>query len=233
VGVLAVAVAVVVLTGRSGHDTGPPKPTEPSPSPSMFTLPADPFLTDRDLAANFPEGRFARETNAGPHQLSPCLTDPRGWGAAEAKVATYVSRIDPTATLNEFVLRFTDPVSAHRAILGAWAGLNNCRQPASAPIPQPSANFNPINAGLDEELVDKRAHRDRHDGLYELFIGRKGMVVVVIEDTAFPRDEAGSPHHFLDPTLARAIPGLVSGLAPACVEHPQPCSPQFSPDSAG
>ena len=217
VGGVAAALAAVVIAGRSGHDAGPP---EPAPTLSMFTLAADPFLSDSDLRTNFPDGRFVRDTSAPARQLSPCLTDPRSWGAAQAAVATYRSRTDPTVTLNEYVLRFTDPDSAHRALLAAWAGLNSCRQPASDPVPRPSGL--PAET-FDESFVDKRAHRDHHDALYELFAVREGMVVVLLEDTAFPREEGGSPRYLLELTLSDAIAGFLPGVPPACVEKPQPC----------
>jgi hypothetical protein len=132
-------------------------------------------------------------------------------------VATYRSRTSPAVTLNEYVLRFADTGTAHQSLLAGWAGLNSC---------QSNHRVDPVTDGggrVDDYFVDKRAHADQHDGLYELFVVRLGVVVVIIEDTDFPREEGGPATHFIPVPLKRAIPGYIAGYTPDCVERPAPC----------
>jgi hypothetical protein len=218
VGAVAAAV-IIVIAGRGLREAASLPPAHPSPTPTAttFALPADPFMTDSEVDAAFPTGAFARDTSSSPHQLNPCLSDPRGWGAAQVMAATYRSRITPTVTLNEYVLRFADAGSAHRALLAGWTGLNSC---------QSGNQVNPLSddgGRFDDYFVDQDAHASTPGGRYELFVTRVGMVVVLVEDTDFPRDESGPATHFLNVPLARAIPGYFDGYTPDCVENPQPC----------
>jgi hypothetical protein len=221
VGGAVAAVAVVLLASEGSKGAGPLPPTRPSPSSTgiAFTLSADPFMTDREVDAAFPGGAFARDPSTAPRQLSPCVTDPRGWGAAaQAVVATYRSRTSPTVTLNEYLLRFGDSASAHRAVLAGWAGLETC--------PEASRGLDPLSTAqgrFDDYAVVKLPHRDKDDRLYELFLVRVGMVVVVIEDTDFAREEGGPPSHFLPVPLRHVVPGYLVGYVPDCVERPEPC----------
>ncbi len=185
---VAVVVTLAVGVGWASQDRAEPLPPirpAPSPTSTTLTLARDPFLTNADLSSLFFQG-IARDTTAQARQLSPCLPDPRGWGALQLEVATYPSRTDPTVTLNEFVLRFADPVTAHRAVFEAWIRLRTCRyeKPLAPPGPFMRGGF---HVPLDEVVFGQAAP---NTPVYVPRIARSGNVVLVVEDMGISDDRS-------------------------------------------
>ena len=202
--VAAAVIVAVVVTGRLPHQAGPLPPTVPSPTPSLFGLARAPFLTDADLS----DWQVRRDADTEPPRLSPCLTDPRTWGAAQAEAATY-SGTQAGNTVNEFVLRFDDAAGAHRSILNAWTQLTSCRQPTTDdPPPRPAPNNYGIDGFSDEFFADQRGlpadpQAVLPGDVYATRVARAGNVVVIIEDTGITSDR---PSYMLRFALERAIP---------------------------
>jgi hypothetical protein len=217
--VAAAVIVAVVVAGRLAHQASrlspsEPSPTEPSPTGSMFSLAQAPLLTDTDLSG----WQVRRDLDTAPPQLSTCVSDPRTWGAAQAVAATYSSRPQPGYTVNEFVLRFTDLASAHRALLNAWTGLTNCpRQPSAVDDSVPPPITNGVVA--DEYFATQRSfyspdHMTAPYDVYATRIARAGNIVVIIEDTGIPSDR---PSYMLRFALQRAIPGYTTAYPDGAV----------------
>jgi hypothetical protein len=152
---------------------------------------------------------LTRTPTADARTLSQCLPDPRGWGAAQSEAATYSSRTDATARMNEFVLRFADASAAHRAVLAAWTRLRTCHWdgPLGPPAPYVAAGF---PRTIDDILVGQSsgAHMTNPAtgalaDVYVVRIGRASNLVVVFEDTSFPSDRS---HALLQEALDSASP---------------------------
>ena len=196
VGAAVAAVAIAAVAGRSLHQATPLPPTHPSPTSTLLSLAGDPFLTDGDLTSIFFQG-IARNPTTPTRPLSPCLPDPRTWGAVQSKAAAYPSRTDPTVTLNEYVLRFTDPAAAHTAVLNAWARLHACSSQFDQPLAPPGPNIH------TPYLQDVVFGQDSRHGFYVPRIARVGNVVVVVEDTGISDDRSWT---LLDLAMNRASP---------------------------
>jgi hypothetical protein len=216
----AAAVVVVVLAGRDLHQARPLPPTHPSPTGQTFTLARDPFLTNADMHSLGWE--VVRDEGTAPPQLSPCVQDPRTWGAAESRALTY--RGIPghsSAAVDEFVLRFGDATGAHRALLAAWQRLRSCSMTLDDPTNRPA----PLSLGSttvsDEALIAQGGTSRPDASVFAVRIARQGNLVVVLTDTDFPTDR---PAWVMGIVLDRASPEYrARHPVNVCFVGPQPC----------
>lgn len=189
--VAAVLVAIALLVNQTPHTT--PEPTGP---PSLQVLAPDPFLSNH--AASF-WGPRTRLVNALPPRLSHCIRDPHTWGALNTRAATYVdprpaARQDPPDTrLNEYVLQYSDPASAHRAIRDALQQARNCPKPPGV-FKDPSRIQRNAGDSYDEYFANQRTWLSAPDAqpthVYTLRVARAGNILVVIEDTETASDRS-------------------------------------------
>ena len=207
VGGVAVGMAALVLamgvTGQTSLAPTPGPATTPSPSPSgsgdTLSLAADPFMTAADWNLVM--------SAAPPESLSPCVTDPMTWNAAESRRARYVDPGQPGTVYNEFVLRFDSAADAHRAIAAAWRTFTDCPTPAEGdpelPLPLAGSNDYVIDEAFWGQRVDATP---RHAGspvsVYAVRVARRGNVLVLVEDIGEPDDRA---QHVLHMALSSAL----------------------------
>ena len=112
-------------TGNQSDSARPPSPATPGPTQAhgLLTLATHPLLTQE-------EGRPVRP-GAAAAPLSPCVSSPRTWGAAESAAATYGRPGQPRFG-NEFVLRYDTVTAAHNAVTDAGRLLHDCPTPPNA-----------------------------------------------------------------------------------------------------
>ena len=212
-GAIAAAAAVVAAIALASHPTrrandlpptgpSPTQPTGPSPSTSTatvappFALAANPFLTNADWAGLTGGYVAIVKTDAAPRWMTKCVTNPVSWGAVETRTVKYVQR--PKAPINEYLLRYADQSSAHRALAKAKSQIANCLHQSARPrdVKVPAGHAGPI-----DEFFYGSAEPSAPGG-YAILIARDSNVVVVIETTGW--NERGT--HTLEYALQRAIP---------------------------
>jgi hypothetical protein len=190
----AVVVAVLVVLTRVPLDDS--APLEPSGSLSSlapvgpYTITSDPFMADGSWE------HIVRRPGVEPPRLAPCITDPRTWGAAESRTATYDNSGAEQGVLNEFVLVYHDPEAAHSSLLDAWQQALACREPANVDNPMSPPGPSERSAAIfDEGFANQRAWppttpTDQYGRVYALRVLRSGNVLIVIEDTGIPTDRS-------------------------------------------
>jgi hypothetical protein len=186
----AVVVAAVVLgSGPGGAQRTEPLPaTSPRPTPGIYALASDPFLTVSDWD-------YVR-SDIAPGRLTECITSPLTWTAAESHGARFVDPQHPGTVFNEFVLRFDTVAGAHQAVADAWDQFAGCPTPPEVltdPLLRPSASAGELE---DEGFANQRAefataaHKGQPVSMYALRVSRIGDVVVVVEDLGEPDDRS-------------------------------------------
>lgn len=166
----------------------PPSPAAEGPPPTsgLLTLATHPLLTVE-------EGNPVKP-GAAPAPLSPCVSTPLAWGAAESDAATYGRPGEPRFG-NEFVLRYDTVTAAHSAITDAWRLLRDCPTPHKVETARWGLPLWAPRWHLDEYFANQRdQHARLRDNLqlrntappaatYSLLVARRQNVVVVMEIT--------------------------------------------------
>ncbi len=174
--------------GNRRDSAAPPSPATPGPPPAsgLLTLATHPLLTVE-------EGNPVNP-GAAPAPLSPCVSTPLTWGAAESDAATYGRPGQPRFG-NEFVLRYDTITAAHRAVTDAWRLLHDCPTPRNVetarwglPLWGPQWHLNEYYANQRDRIAtlsDTRQLRNTAPPVatYSLLIARRQNVVVVMEVT--------------------------------------------------
>ena len=152
---------------------------------------------------------LVRLANTEPPRLSGCLPDPRTWGAIQTQAATYIDPRSaghaaiPDTRMNEYLLQYHDPSSAHQAFLNAFRQAKSCVKGGEAPPqrwaapPHPSprwdgCGYNPRSAnGVRALRFDEGFGQQWNEAALGiaptnrqtvLRVARAGNVLVVIED---------------------------------------------------
>jgi hypothetical protein len=166
----------------------PPSPATPGapPASGLLTLATHPLLTVEEGVPVKP--------GAAPAPLSPCVSTPLTWGAAESDAATYGRPGEPRFG-NEFVLRYDTVTAAHSAVTDAWRVFHDCPTPRKVETARWALPLWAPRCHLDEYFANQR---DRHARLrdtrqllstapptatYSLLVARRKNVVVVMEVT--------------------------------------------------
>src|SRR4051794_18027243 len=119
---LATLIVGCSAAGARRDAASPPSSATPGPPPAsgLVTLAAHPLLTV--------EEGFPVKPGAARASLSPCVSNPLTWGAAESDAAAY-GRPGGRRFGNEFVLRFDTVAAAHSAVTDAWRVFQDCPTP--------------------------------------------------------------------------------------------------------
>lgn len=142
-----------------------------------------------------------------PTALSPCVSSPFTWGAAESTGASYGDPGRTQVVFNEFVLHFDSTPAAHRAVTDAWRQFSQCSTPPQVttdpldpPAPLPAYGFSEWFSN-QRARFETRQHRGQPVAMYALRVARRDSVVIVIESIGEPDDRA---ELLLSQALARA-----------------------------
>jgi hypothetical protein len=180
----------------------------------LLTLAADPFLAPADISYF----KVVRQDHLDPPRPSACLSDPRSWGATESGARTYTDRHHADLIINEFVLRYDDSASAHRALLNASHQLITCASPRDVAFASDPADIRTLSDGdsvgngpsIAEYVAQRRKlfpTAQRTEGTeteYTVRAARAGNLLVVIE---YSRLTNPQPNVLLTVAFRRAVEG--------------------------
>ncbi len=186
----AVVVAVLFGVGLGGHTLSEPEPIttpSPKPTPGVYTLAPDPFLSGVGWAGFWGAGGpTVNRTNTEP-ALMECIGDVHQLGATEIAAATYVQ---PGGGFNnEFVLRYDDGGSATTAFANMRTKFARCHRQQSNPAflyPIPDSVFVAPTGPIDDMFEGE------DPGHYQVYAAREGNVVVAVESLGGWGDRPGN-----------------------------------------
>lgn len=198
---LVAVVAVVVgvsgsLTGDTDRADAPPAdPTVSTTQEQLLALAADPFLRESDVTSFGVYENFLRSPDDALEQprLLQCISSPAGWGANGTKAQLF--HHDLEGGILEHVLVFDGSSTAAAALTRVGAEFTSCPtgDPAEVEVtdrgPEPVAGGSPLGFRASRADVPKVA---TETGYYELGVGRRGNVVVVLEWRAYGNPAEGA-----------------------------------------
>ena len=192
VAAVAAALAVTSLVTGPWGGTARPLPAD-SPSPTgtrMFSLPAQPTLTEADWEKLAGSGtNKVYRLSSPPEVLSICVPDPRALLDPTHAYGTAYHQPDRGRQehLTEYVMRYADEAAATQAYADVWWGFITCAEP---PFPSGTQFLHGTEPdafrGLeDEAFFAERPSTPESGGTYQVIAARDRNVVIVIVSTGW------------------------------------------------